>query len=142
MAASSIAYLFAFINLLNVVAYLSLLVVAICFWRRYPRPSLYLGIMASLELFGSVLQPALQVVLTAGGISEVMLAQAFVSLLRLVAHAVALCFLVLAVYVARRPGPFPTTTAPLASGTPGMENGDQAFLLDPTNPYSPPRQPR
>ena len=63
---SSIGFVFTFINLMNIAAYVVLLVVAIYFWRRYPRPSLYLAIRAVLEIFGSLLQTAFQVVLSWG----------------------------------------------------------------------------
>jgi hypothetical protein len=138
---SSIGYVFAFINLMYIVAQLLLLVVAIYFWRRYPRPSQYLAIAAALEVFGTIFQTALPFFLSRG-FTPVLVVHSLTSLIRLGVHVLAMCFIVMAVYVARRPNSIPATGTPLQPGTPGMENGDQAFILDPNNPYSPPRQPR
>ena len=122
---------------------LLLLVVAVFFWRRYPRPSLYLAIMAGLELFGTLLHTALQFISNWASLPiDGLFAHSLSSLIRLAIHAIAMCFLVLAVYVARRPTQLPATGLSPNLGTPGMENSDQAFNLDPKNPYSPPRQPR
>ena len=140
---SSIGFVFTFINLMSIAAYVVLLVVALYFWRRYPRPSLYLAIGAALEIFGSVLQTALQVVLSRGIVpGDGIAAHAILSLVRLAVHLFAMCFLALAVYVARRPHLSPGQATSPQPPTPGMENSDQAFTLDAINPYSPPRQPR
>ena len=141
---SSIGFLFTFINLMNIAAYVVLLVVAIYFWRRYPRPSLYLAIGAALEIFGSLLQTAVQVVLGWGIVlgGDGIMAHAVSSFVRMAIHLFAMCFLVLAVYVARRTTPAPGQTTSPQLPTPGMENSDRAVTLDPNNPYSPPRQPR
>ncbi len=127
-----------------IVAQLVLLGVAIFFWRRYPRPSLYLAVMALLEVFGSVLQTVFQYTFSFwGGVGmDGLVAHSLSSLIRLAIHVLALFFLVMAVYVARRPHAIPTTGPTPQPGTPGMESGDAAFSLDPKNPYSPPRQPR
>ena len=141
---NSIGFLFSLITLVYIASQTVLLVVAIVFWRRYPRPSLYLAVMAVLEIFGSLLQTVFQAVLSWGVIAggDGIVAHAISSFVRLAIHLVALCFLALAVYVARRPNSFPEQTTTPQSPTPGMENSDQAFTLDPQNPYSPPRQTR
>lgn len=141
---SSLGLLFTFVNLMYVVAQLVLLVVAVFFWRHYPRPSLYLAITACLEVFGSLLQTGLQA-LAAGPLAangNGLFAHSFSSLIRLAIHLAAMFFLVMAVYVARRPVQGPAKDSSPEPGTPGMENGERAFSLDPMNPYSPPRQPR
>ena len=140
----SVGILFTLINLMYIAAQVVLLVVALVFWHRYPRPSLYLAIMAALEIFGSVLQIAIQAVLSwgliAGGVG--LMEHAVSSFVRLAIHLFAMCFLAFAVYVARRPNPSPGQSISLQPPTPGMENSDRAVTLDPNNPYSPPRQPR
>ena len=145
MSSSTVGFLFTFINLIYIVAQLLLLVVAVYFWRRYPRPSLYLATMASLEVFGTVLQTALQFAFNWGflpNIDRYLFVHSLASLIRLAVHLLAMFFLAMAVYVARRPSPVPTTVTSPPPRTPGMENSDQAFSLDPSNPYTPPRQPR
>jgi len=71
VSSSSFGFLITFSNLFYIVSQLLLLVVAAYFWKRYPRPSLYLAIMASLEVFGSVLQTALQFVFNWGLVSQI-----------------------------------------------------------------------
>lgn len=147
---SSIGFLFLFITVMYIVIQISLIGVAIYFWKRYPRPSLYLALMASIEILGSLLQSGLQYGLQfmmnwgTRPFNDVMFLNAMTSLVRFAAHILAMCFLVMAVYVARRPNTpsTPPSNDPTPLGTPGMENGDQAFLIDPKNPYTPPRQPR
>ena len=46
--------MFSLISVMYVVPQLLLIAVAAFFWKRYPRPSLYLALMASLELLGSM----------------------------------------------------------------------------------------
>jgi hypothetical protein len=136
--------LFTAINLMYIVAHLLLIGVAVYFWRRYPRPSLYLASMAALELMGSVLQSGVMMLLNWGSLASqnVLLIQAFASLIRFGAHVLAMVCLVMAVYVARRPRSSASSGNSLPAGTPGMEGQDQAQILDATNPYAPSRQHR
>lgn len=124
-----------------IVAQLTILVIAVFNWRRYPRPSLYLAIMASLEVMGTIMQTGLPLIVQQMGI-DALLVHALSSLVRMAIHLAAMCFLVLAVYVGRREVQSPASNVSPQLGTPGMENADPSFLLDPKNPYSPPRQPR
>lgn len=127
-----------------ILAQLIVIGVAIYFWRRYPRPSLYLAIMATLEVGGAVIQNIIQFTLSWGAMqsTNLMLVQVMGASIRFVAHILAMCFLVAAVYVARRPSSVVVQGVSPSSGTPGMEGHDQTQVLNPSNPYTPPRQPR
>ena len=140
----SIAWLFGIISLMYILAQLIVIGVAVYFWRRYPRPSLYLAIMATLEVGGSLMQNAIQFMLNWGTMqtTNLLLVQIMGASIRFVAHILAMCFLVAAVYVARRPSTVVSQGILSTTGTPGMEGGDRANALDPANPYTPPRQPR
>lgn len=144
MSTNAIGLLFSFITLIYILAQLALVIVGICFWSRYPRPSLYLIVMASLEMLGAMLQSALQYLSMSGVFANInnLVAHAAVSIVRLGFHLLALFFLVMAVYVARRPSPKPLTPGFPPQGTSGSGKGEQALSLDPSNPYTPPRQPR
>lgn len=125
-------------------AHCTLIGVAIYFWRRYPRPSFYLACMAMLELAGSLMQTGIQLTISWRwlAIDNAMLVQVIASMIRFGAHVLAMCFLVAAVYVARQPRATVRGANSLPSETPGMEGQDQAFSLDPSNPYAAPRLPR
>jgi hypothetical protein len=122
----------------------ALIGVAIYFWRRYPRPSFYLASMAMLELAGSLMQTGIQFTISWRWlpIDNALLVQVIASMIRFGAHVFAMCFLVAAVYVARQQRATVPSDNSLPSETPGMEGQDQAFSLDPSNPYAAPRLPR
>ncbi len=126
-----------------VVVHVVLVVVAIFFWRRYPRPSLYLAAMMALEVIGILTQMGLQFFFSRVSLPiDSMLVVSIGAMIRLLIHILAMGCLVMAVYVGRGPNTERGGISSGKPGVPGMEGSDQAFALDSNNPYSPPRQPR
>lgn len=97
-----------------------------------------------LELGGALLQTGIQLTISWRWLplDNGLLVQVIASIIRFGAHVFAMCFLVAAVYVARQPRATVPGDNSLSSETPGMEGQDQAFSLDPSNPYAAPRLPR